>query len=388
MQTRVIIIAFSLVVGSLTFIFWSQRSNELEGAQSLKAPADQIAVQTVGRKPLPSKAVPDPKPAKAPRPLMSDPVRTPILEDLKGRWDQVGTGLRGEALLAKQKEFATEAIAKLGASDELLKFLDFLGEKGANDLKAWVIKTASGDLFTGEKASAARSWLKTVDDAKLREALCFKAGEKFTGPGLKEFVASFAPDDHCESAVLTGFCRVLAKTDPDSAMKTFFEMKTPRMDASGLTMIYTDLPADSDFVKLASKLPEDSKTLAKTARTALLQSWATARPEEAAQYVLSNTTLASPIQMGAVVGTWAKSSPEEASRWVNSLSAGTYRDEGTAALAGHFSKTDPGKAWQYASQVGDFQKRVDTATVVFKDWERIDHNGATAAWNTLFNAGQ
>lgn len=371
--------------GSVIFVFRRKEAQEQKSSQ-LASPINAPPATT--RKTHPLSSVPEPKPAKAPRPLVSDPVRSPILEEMKGRWDQVGAGLKGEALLAKQREFATEALAKLGGSDELLKFLDFLKEKGANDLRDWVIKTGSADLFTGEKAAAARNWLKTVDDAKLREALCFKAGENFSGPGLKEFVASFEPDDHCESAVLTGFCRALAKSDPDSAMKTFFEMKTPRMDASGLTMIYTDLPPGSDFVKLASKLPEDSKTLARTARTALLQSWATARPEEAAQYVLSNTTLASPIQMGAVVGTWAKSSPDEATKWVNSLSAGTYRDEGTAALAGHFSKTDPVKAWQYASQVGDFQKRVDTATVVFKDWEKIDHNGATAAWNTLFNAGQ
>ena len=179
-----------LVVCIAGFVFWNmQKEGKADGARH-RTIASQVAPPSPSHKPLPFKSVPDPKPAKTPRPLVSDPVRAPILEDLKGRWDQVGSGLKGEALLAKQKEFAAEAIAKLGASDELLKFLDFLGEKGANDLKAWVIKTASGDLFTGEKASAARSWLKTVDDAKLREALCFKAGEKFTGPGLKEFVAA------------------------------------------------------------------------------------------------------------------------------------------------------------------------------------------------------
>lgn len=377
-----------LTIGIIVFGIWDLRKESESDDARHTSRISRVAPPTAGPKPAATVAQSTPQPTKPRRSLISDPVRAPILADLKGRWDQVGAGLKGEALLAKQREFATEALSKLGGSDELLQFLDFLKEKGANDLRDWVIKTGSADLFSGEKAAAARSWLRTVDDAKLREALCFKAGERFTGPGLKEFIASFEPDDHCQSAVLTGYCKVVARNDPDAAMKTFFDLKAPKMDASGLTMIYTDLPPTSDFVKLASKLPEDSKTLARTARTALLQSWATAKPEEAAQYVLSNTTLASPMQMGTVVGTWAKTAPDEATKWVNSLSAGTYKDEGTAALAGVFSKSDIGKAWQYASQVGDFQKRVDTATVVFKEWERIDHNGATAAWNTLFNAGQ
>lgn len=384
---RSIVICAVLLGITVGFAVWRFRKKEEERPSSDKLIA-RISPPAPSRQSETPNAVPEQKAVKPSRALVSDPVLTPILEDLTKGWEQLGNGLTGEALLARQRRYAAEAVSKLGGSDELLKFLDFLKEKGANDLRDWVIKTAAGDLFTGEHASASRDWLRTVDDAKLREALCYQAGERFTGPGLKEFIASFELDDHCQSAVITGYCKVVAKNDPDLAMKTFFDLKPPKMDASGLTMIYTDLPPTSDFVKLASKLPEDSKTLARTARTALLQSWATAKPEEAAQYVLSNTTLASPMQMGTVVGTWAKTSPDAAAKWVSSLSAGTYRDEGTAALAGCFSKTDPVKAWQHASQVGDFQKRVDTATVVFKDWERIDHNGATAAWNTLFNAGQ
>ena len=54
------------------------------------------------------------------------------------------------------------------------------------------------------------------------------------------------------------------------------------------------------------------------------------------------------------------------------------------ALAKFWCATDIAKAWQFAGQVGDFKKRVDTATVVFKEWEKTDKTAATAAWVALF----
>ena len=316
--------------------------------------------------------------------MPADPVKVPILEDLARRWDEAAKDFMGEKLLERHKELTMEAVAKLGPSDELLRFLEFLAEKGAGDMRDWIIESGMAGLFTGPTAKAARDWLHTVEDQKLREKLCFHAGENYVGLGLKEYLASFEPDDHCQSAVLSGYCCHQAKTDPDGAVKAFFDLRPPKVDVSGLAQIMAVLPPTANFAKLSTILPDDSKSLARNARTALLQSWSACRPQEAAQYVIANTKLAAPAQMATVLTVWAATAPDAAANWVDSLSAGLPRDEGIAALAKFWCPTDIAKAWQFAGQVGDFKKRVDTATVVFKEWEKTDKTAATAAWVALF----
>ncbi len=313
-----------------------------------------------------------------------NPVLNKTLEDLARRWDETAKRARGEALLPKQRELAKEAVAKLGGSDELLQFLNFLSEKGAGDMREWIIREGVAELFSGANAKQARGWLATVEERKLREQLCYVAGQNFSGLGLKEFISSFHPDDHCESAVLTGYCCAQAKNDPGGAVKSFLELRPPNVDMSGLAQIMAVLPPTAEFAKLSSTLPDDSKTLARNARTALLQSWASAKPEDAAQYVIANSKLAFPEQMGIVTQIWAKTSPDAASAWIEALSPGKPRDEGTAGLARHLSAADPVRAWDCASKVGDFNKRVETATAVFKEWEKTDREAATKAWVALF----
>ena len=319
-----------------------------------------------------------PKPSKqAPAP------RADVLSDLVRRWDELAKDSKGEALLAKQHALAMEAV-KLGGSAELLRFLKFLGEKGAGDLRNRIIGEVGAEIFSGANAKEAREWLVTLDDPKLREKLCYLAGKDLPRAGLKDYIAAFQPDDHSESAVLVGYCRELAKTDPEGAVKTFVELRPSNVTYDGYAEIMAALPPTANFAKLSADLPDDSKALAKKARTALLQTWSATQPEDAAQYVLANSNLAFPEQMAVVVEKWANQSPAAATEWIGELSPGKPHDEGTAALARHWTATDPVKAWEFAGNVGDFKKRVETATVVFKEWEKTDHAAATSAWTALF----
>ena len=61
--------------------------------------------------------------------------------------------LSGDELLKKQKEFALEAVGELGAGPELLDFLDYLRERGAGDVREWVLAEGIEGLFSGAGAA-------------------------------------------------------------------------------------------------------------------------------------------------------------------------------------------------------------------------------------------
>lgn len=321
------------------------------------------------------------------RALASSPVKRKALDEAALRWEELETTPNGESLLARQQLLAKETIASLGAGEELIQFLDFLTEKGAGDLRQSLIDSGFDGIFKGPEARNARDWLLTLEDKKLREVLCRKAGEQFQGPGFKDFFTEMGKIDHnSQAALLTGYCVSLAKSDPEGAVRLYKEMGYPqKIDNTGMADVMASFPPNTNFLKFATETKEDSMTLAKRSRSALLQNWAGVKPEEAAQYVLANSaTSVNPDQMGVVIGTWAKQSPDAAVGWLNKAPVGKVRDEGMAALAKHSTASAPAMALDYAGQISDFDKRVATATQVFKEWEKTDRPAATAAWLKLF----
>ncbi|MGC4014578.1 MAG: hypothetical protein QM755_08710 [Luteolibacter sp.] len=316
-----------------------------------------------------------------------DPVRGKALRDISHRWESLAAnGSTGEELMAQQKLLASEAIATLGPSDEFLKFLDFLEKKRANDIRDWVIKTGAAELFIGEKASSAREWVVTLSNRQLRESFAALAGSAFKGTDaeMKTYLTSFGSDDHGQSATLVGYCSRLAQSDPDGALATFRALKPPKVEMGGIAGVMAAMPPTADFVKISGTFPDDSKSLAKEARSSLLRAWASSDPKAAAQYVLSNSKVAFPAQMAVVVDTWADKDSGAAAAWLGALSAGACKDEGEAALVRHWNPRDPSKAWQYVGQVGDWDRRVAMATLVFNEWKKADEAAATQAWINLF----
>jgi len=149
--------------------------------------------------------------------------------------------------------------------------------------------------------------------------------------------------------------------------------------------VYAAMPPETDFRKLAGEIKEDAMSLAKRCRSALLRNWAGVKPEEAARYVVENgASGVAPDQMAEVIAVWAEQSPESAADWLEKAPAGEAKDEGSVTMTGHWLATDPAKAWEHAAKVGDFDKRVKTATAVFKEWEKTDREAAVKAWVALF----
>jgi len=300
-------------------------------------------------------------------------------------WDRISRESTGGAALLKQREFAHSAVRKLGACPELLLFLDYLKERGAGDLRDWILQDGIGGLFSGDAAEAARGWVTTVQDENLKLQFLSRVGKEWVGVGFKTYFDALDGSRPAQASLLTGYCCTLAKTDPLGAMKLFKEMCVPkRINYGQLPEVIAMAPTNSDFVKMAGFFDEDDRPLAKTSRRAVLLNWAGVKPAEAAQYVIANTKVVHPDQMGVVVGKWAETAPDAATEWLNKAPAGKPRDEGMAAMARHWAAGDPAKGWQYAASVGDMTKRVTVATEVFKEWEKKDRAAAEKAWVELF----
>lgn len=310
-------------------------------------------------------------------------IQQEILESLVTDWNQAITESKGQDLLHRQWAIERRA-ASLGPGDALLQFFTFLVCNGPNDTKERVISEIGNAIFSSTEAVEYRQWLLTIQDKNLREKLCKFAGKFHPQEGLTDYIKAFAPDTKCQSAVLTGYCRNLTKTDPSGAVRAFMDMIPPNVTFGGLVEVMAVLPPESDFAAISSTLPGDTKNIAKRARAALLQSWTAANPEAAARYVVDNPTLASPEQMGVVVFNWCKQSPETAAGWIDALSPGAPKDHGVAALAKYWTPLDTVKAWEFASIVADHNKKVETATAVFKEWEKTDRAAAERAWVALF----
>ena len=312
-------------------------------------------------------------------------VRTRLLDELIRAWNALPADNGGQALLAKQVELAGDAL-KLGASEEFLSFLGFLKAKGANDVREHILTLAGGRFFNGSAAGEARRWLASLESGPMKQKLSDHAGRHLPETDLGEFLDLLRPDTECQRAALAGYCRTLASTDPSGAVKTYIEtIPTFATSFSGIEGIMMALPPTADFAGISSTLPDDSKAIARRARSALLQSWAATKPEDAAQYVISNTTVTRPEQMAVVIAKWAASRPDRAAEWLAALAPGTPRDEGMAAMSNHWTRDgEPANAWQCAAQVGDPKRRIEAATAVFHEWEKKDHDAAVKAWEELF----
>ena len=321
-----------------------------------------------------------------PRPLASIELRR-YLDAFAKEWDRITSEANGGDTTAKRREIALAAVTKLGGCPELIQLLDFLSANGAGDLREDLIDNHLGVIFAGPNAVEAREWVLTLGNEKLRERLCLSAGKAFAGVGFKEYFERTGEKagHHCQAALLAGYCVTLAKTDPEAAVRVYKEMGYPhKIDNTGMALVVAAFPPTADFLKFATETRDDSMTLAKRTRAALLANWAGVKPAEAAQYVVANSKVVHPDQMGVVIGKWAEADSDAATEWLNQTPPGKARDEGMAALARHWTAGDPARAWQYAVSVGDAVQRGKVVKDVFKEWEKADPAAAAAAWKELY----
>jgi hypothetical protein len=166
------------------------------------------------------------------------------------------------------------------------RFMEFLKEKGAGDTLDWLATAGLVTAFSGPRAGEARAWLAELRDAKLAEKIAFQAGRGYGGAdldGFRNYLYGFG-DIHVQSALLAGYCAGMAPSDPEGAVRTFFDLKPPKVDFTGLRRVMLALPPGSPFAKISAKLPGDDMPLARRARRAFLDAWARADPVRAAQF--------------------------------------------------------------------------------------------------------
>jgi hypothetical protein len=310
------------------------------------------------------------------------------LEEFAAAWTEIALEVDRGEVEAKRREIVAEVVGKLGGCEELVELLDFLKAKGAGALREELLEKDLLSVFTGPEAAEAREWLLTIPDPKLRERLCFLAGQGFSGLGFTDYFerCGVVAGLHSQAALLCGYCEVLARTEPEAAVRAYAELGYPkRIDSTWMARVVAAFPPHADFLKIAIETAPDQYTLSKRTRAALLANWAGVAPAAAAQYVMGHAEVVHADQMAVVVSKWAESAPEGAWEWLAKAPAGDARDEGWVALARHWlARGGVVEAWSCAARVGDSQRRVKAATEVFTAWEKVDREAAVKAWEALF----
>jgi hypothetical protein len=224
------------------------------------------------------------------------------------------------------------------------------------------------------------------EEKKLAVRIGFSAGRGLLGneEGLKSYLSAYT-DVNIQSAILSGYCCAFAGEHPEQAVSKFMSLRPGSVDASGVTFVMESLPPDTNFALAGSGIPEDSKTLAKRARTAMLENWSGVDPQAAANYVMANRGSVHADQLAVVLERWLMEDENSALTWRNRLRAAEYRDQAYIAEATVFAKSDVGRAWEAAGKVLDLDQRIKAATPVYKVWEGRDPKGAKLAWELMFN---
>lgn len=365
--------------------------------QKRESPAVTSAPPSTQSPPIPNTQekkkpqAPTPPPPTKPVPLVIEPSAELQREFVAfvNSWNEMPSQFSGKELVAKQRDLAYEAIGKLAGGAELTQFLQFLKNKGAVDLHNEIVERGMEPFFRGEKAAALRDWVLSVQDFKMKEQLMLQLGAAFDGSDLKEFFERVgnSPNGHnCQCRLMTGYCSTIAKTDPLEAVRLYGEYCHPkRITNAGLAKVMEHVPPTADFVAIAAGTAPDSAGLSKNTRRSLLNNWSQHKPAEAAQYVMTNTSVVHADQMAVVMGQWAQKAPVEAETWLAQWEPSPHRDQGSLTLSQQWLKQrNPARAFQSAVQIGDFDLRVKTATAVFQEWEKVDRPSAEKAWLVVF----
>jgi hypothetical protein len=331
-----------------------------------------------------SPAPPQPKPEVIP----PSPTLQKELRDYVNRWNELPSQTTGKDLIAKQRELAYEAVGKLSGGAELTQFLQFLKNKGAADLHKELVEGGLMEHFQGEKGEAMRNWVLSVEDFALKEQLMLQAGMAYDGKDLAAFferIGTYPNGHNSQCRFMTGYCSMMAKTDPLGAIKFYGEMCHPKKITNhGLEKVMEYVQPNADYLAIATVIKEDNAGLSKNTRRSLLNNWSQHKPAEAAQYVMSNTSVVHADQMAVVMKQWAQQDPEQAAAWIAGWDGSEHKDQGCLILAQTLKLAKPADAFVMASHISNFELKVKTATEAFNEWAKIDRKAAEAAWVEVF----
>jgi len=107
----------------------------------------------------------------------------------------------------------------------------------------------------------------------------------------------------------------------------------------------------------------------KGAVLAVMNSWSTSNPEEAAKWLaqLPNPELRAEAA-NSLVNTWASNDPVAAARWLADQPADARSDEAISALAGGLAQFEPASALQWAGAIQDADARREETVRLALSW--------------------
>lgn len=328
--------------------------------------------------------------ARSPRNREADPnpgvlIGSMAADLMKEEWLDAVYELQGVALLNRQRSICRQAAIELIPSGNFDGFASFLEGQGATDFLTFLTTDGAREVFAGSKAELAREWFATYEYERYAVPMAFQVGRTYDGPDFKAYMARIK-SPAIRASLLAGYCSSLAVHSPEKVVSTYVELRPEGTDLSGLATVMGSLPSGVNHSRIAASLPPDAKTLARQARRALLENWASTRPAEAAHYVLMNPDSVAPRQIEAVLGSWRSRDEAAADRWVEALAAGALKDESLKARSAVLTEVDPVAAWESVKRIGDLDTRIAAARGVFEVWNHRDPERARREWLSLFPA--
>ena len=161
-----------------------------------------------------------------------------------------------------------------------------------------------------------------------------------------------SPDNR--KALETGTRGLFANGNGMNRIEDYLAKASPKMRTylieTALAGIYESIGADARlWVNRINELPADRQG---KAIAGLAQSWASADPQAAIQWALSQPDPANrDAALNASAKAWALSDIRDAAAWINAQAVGATRDTATRGLVGGLAHTQPESAWTWALSI-------------------------------------
>jgi hypothetical protein len=188
-----------------------------------------------------------------------------VLAEVMKAWKEAEKMAGDVTRVARYREICEMAVDGLGASPEMVEFLDFLTKSSGGMVhRERVLDSGMMRLFSGPRAEKAREEVLLVGDVELRKRMLFQAGRAFGGLGFKEYLDSLTGTEHaaCQSALLAGRVMAVGEKDLVAALAVFRELKVSGIDHTCLGDALMVIFKEMDYAgakKLFRELSDDDR---------------------------------------------------------------------------------------------------------------------------------
>jgi len=292
-------------------------------------------------------------------------------------------GLKGQDLLNLQYDIAGDALSRFQGL-EMLNFIELMSREGSQEVVDFLLSGAI--LSDTTEREAVLDQVIALQDRQLQEKVLRRVGREFTELHDVSGFLSRVSDLKGKNQFITSYCLGLISIhEPSVAVDKYLNLSRGVIDQESFAGFLKLLPKNTSFANVVEsimrELPQENHNFQVSVS---MQTWAQHDPEAALDFVVNNSSSVARESVNKIVVNWLLVSPKNAENWYDSCADGNIKSDAAVALATHYSAINQGKAFKFASEVGNFDEKVAICTSIFKEWAKVDKLAAEAAWVQVF----